>query len=295
MTTRLAVLAPLLLAALALSGCEDGDGTPTTSTTTSTTRPTTTTATATTPAPGQPIPLPLLLAFEMTGCAGLSLGVQAPTQDVQALLPEGFVAQQFAGPTSPLGGAVIILDFYHCADFTTPAGSVGDTWFGHLYTYVEDPGLDATADVHEYMFEALAGTDTLARLWPLAGYPTHNGTAGRDDSPMIDPTGTLGPGSRTMTAGEYVIMGSGFRGSTAEYGPQTFARYTMLADGSRLQWTGTQTLPVLHEGFGDGEVPAESPFAGVAASRPQGLSGFTIASDGASFVAMDLYRVIPSP
>lgn len=281
----------LLLVAAALAGCSDDgpdDGPPgTTTTSTTTTRTTTSTQTQ---APPTSLEIPLILGFAMDGCDGISLAVQVPAEDVQALLPGNFTVAPYEGPTQALGGAVVVLDMFHCGNFTTAAGPVGHTWFGHLYTFVEDPGFGVGADVHEYVFLILAGHDPLAPLWPLAGYPTHNGTAGIDDTDG-DPTGLLAPRMRTLTAGDYVIEGSGLGVSSAQLGPETFVRYTMLEDGSRLQWTGTQTLPVAQEGPGEATIPADSPFADIEADRPLGLTGTAVLTDGATFEAMDLMRV----
>ncbi len=284
------VLPVLMLVAVALAGCEEGgDGGPgtTTTSTTSGTGGTFTTSTTTTGAgPFVPGTIPLLLNFRIDGCTGLSIGALASLDAIQQRLPEGYTASAAPDPYGSPGFGVAIVDLYSCTNFSTPVVDIGATWFGHAYTYIEDPGRGVEADVHEYVFEVLADQDILAQLWNVAGYTTRNSTAAMEDTDPTNPVSTLR--ARTLSTGGYELQAAGPATGGTSIGPQTFVRYTALEDGRVLQWNGTQELPGTFDALGTYTVPADSAFAGLGTGSPNRLEGFAIATDGASFTGQDL-------
>ena len=297
----LLALAVLPLLAAGMAGClggGSGDGDGRGNTTPTTTGPATgsgtssTSGTSTGPSPSPPV-LPLLSSFAFTACSGLQVVQQQPLADVQALLPAGFTARPAPGSAGSATGALAI-DLFACGNLTTPTAAVPSTYFGMLYTYVERPvdRVPGAPDgaLQEYAFRILAGEDVLAVLWPAAGYDTYNGSARVQVGPVAEPD--LGVRAGSAEVGEdYTLVASGLAGVGGGR-TESFARYTVLADGSVLVWTGTYAFPAAAGGAGTFEVDEEGPFAefGAPPDRPF-LRGEAHQYDAGDVLAQDLRRV----
>jgi hypothetical protein len=182
------------------------------------------------------------------------------------------------------------VDLYECGTFQAGTASFSDVWFGHAFTYVEAPtgrypDRDLTADHHEYLFQVIGGEDILAMLWPVAGYDTHNGTT----TLTVIPLPLVG--SATLTAGDYALRAQGAEAPFSVAG--SFARYTVLADGSTLLWSGAEDLAATHFGLGSANVPAGSPFDGLGpVAGTDTLRGDAFLSAQAGFTEQHLVRLL---
>ncbi len=253
------------------------------------------------PTPPQgPVALPLLVDFEMHGCTGLSVAQPTNRSDVQALLPSGFQAEALPDPVTgaPSEFAALVIDIFQCGNFTIPTAALPNVWYGHVYTFVEYPesvpGAEDHGGLHEYLFRVLAGNDTLAILWPAAGYDTHAGAAQADfrgPLPSAGAPGVVAPVSASL--GDYRFQAS-MLGAPDDQGEQRFSRYTKQADNATLIWTGFQNLPVTHTGFAEVTVAGDDPFAGLGAINGGRLSGPGVIVDGGTFTAQQLVRVLPA-
>lgn len=303
--TRLAALAIL---ALLVAGCNGGDGGGA-----GTSPPTSTSATGTsTSGTGTPVPtavqnLDLLLTFSFEHCEGIGFQHTRALDDVQALLPDGFVAAPPPDAPSTAPGAevgVLALDLYHCGNLTTSAKAVPDTYVGWLYTYIQRPTdrvpQAPDAPVQEYVFRMLAGTDILATLWPAAGYDTFSGQANMsavsvtDGLPLPAPTrqGSIGE-TRDPQGESYLVTATG-AGLAALEQPRTqaFARYNVIAaDGSVLLWTGTYDLPSVATGPGSLLMPPGDPFERFAPPGKNTLAGVAHQVEDGGVKAQDLRRI----
>lgn len=291
------VVAGIVLVAL-LAGClgdggGNGDGDPTTSPTTASTSSSSST---TTPPATSPFVVDLLLDFSFEACRGASVVASAPLEDVQALLPAGFTA----APTDLSGGnaASVAVDLYACGTLAV-AGQprVADTYYGQVSTFIERPeervpGAPEAA-IQEYVFRVLASEDVLSALWPAAGYDTRSGPAHVD---LTSPGQALpvDAGLRMVdaAAGDYAVMANGNTLAPAAVSG-SFARYTALADGSVLVWTGNYALDTAFTGQGAADVADDDPLARF--ELPGGLQGqASLWSDGA-VRDMDLRRIFTPP
>jgi hypothetical protein len=293
---RLAV-AGIVLAAL-LAGClgdSGGDGSGGSATTSTTTGPGAASSSSTTmpPAGAGPFVVDLLLDFAFEGCRGVSVvSSLAPIEDVQALLPDGFTA---AASDVPGGNAAsVAVDLLACANLTVAGQTrLQDTYYGQVYTFIERPAErvpDAPdAPIQEYVFRTLAGEDVLAALWPAAGYDTRSGPAHLDlTSPgvglPVDPGLRMADGA----AGDYALTANGnlLAPSSVSGG---FARYTALADGSVLVWTGSHALDGAFRGQGSADVADDDALARFEAAG--GLQGEAFLWADGALRGMDLRRV----
>lgn len=285
----------LLVLASALAGCTGGGGGPKTTPSTTPSPTTTSTTTTTTAPPATPPPvIDLLLGFALTDCAGIALQHARPLEDIQALLPDGFVATPAPGSADPRGVVTVLL--YACGNFTVAGTVVPDTYFGAVSTYIARPdervpGAPQT-EVQEYLFRVLAGEDVLAVLWRAAGYDTYNASA----SVAVTGAGLpVDPGARTGSAdlGDYDVLADGGQapglpGSIT--GP--FTRYTALGDGSVLVWTGTYDLGTAAIGSGVARLADDDPVASLGLGPQQpALGGTAQLHDAGDFLAQDLRRV----
>jgi hypothetical protein len=248
-----------------------------------------------TPSPPSPTVVDLLPDFALGPCAAVSVRSAQPLDRVQALLPPGFAAAPFG--TEETGMAAV--DLYACGNLTTPTARVPGTVYGQVYTLVQRPevaGVPAPEGaLHEYVFRVLAGEDVLASLWPSAGYDTRAGPA----SVAVDalPGVPLEAGARTGTGSvgaDYAALAQGHAGAPplplpAWSGP--FARYTMLADGSVLLWTGAYDVPRPFQGQGSFSVAGDDPFAGFEAAER--VPGAAWVSESATMAGLRLQRVFP--
>lgn len=244
------------------------------------------------PPAGSPTVVALLPEFALGPCAAVSMASAQPLDAVQALLPEGFRAAPYQTASTGLAG----LDLYACGNLTTPNARIADTVYGQVYTLVERPA-DAVpgapeAGVHEYVFRVLAAQDVLAALWPAAGYETRNGTASVSvDAPPLVPldaevrtgSGSVGADYGALADGQDHVPASGWAGS--------FARYTRLADGSVLLWTGRYETAAAFEGHGSFSVAGDDPFAAFEAGNA--VPGSARLSESLTMAGMDLRRVFP--
>lgn len=296
MSARVAAPAParVLLAALlalAAAGClqPSGSGNPPSSPSTGPQGSATATASPT-PPPASPV-VELLPSFALGPCAAVSVQSAQPLDAVQALLPEGFTAAPFQSD----GTAMVALDVYACGNLTTPSVRIADTLYGQAYTRIlrpqgRVPGAPE-AEQQEYVFRVLAAQDVLASLWPAAGYDTRNGTAnvtvGAPAGLPLDPGARLGS---SAVGPDYGSLADGSdRTPPGAPWPGTFARYTELADGSVLLWTGTYEAPAVFAGQGAFSVAADDRFAPFEqAGRVAGLSRL---AESVSMTGMDLRRV----
>lgn len=281
--------AALLFLLILLAGCSGGqdDSAPVTST-----GPTPTASTAPTGPlpPPQPLVVDLLPDFSFEGCRGLTVRSAQPLDQVQALLPDGFTAAP--GPLATDVTGVVGMDLYVCGNLTTPNVRIADIAFGMLYTHVLRPGDRLAgapeASVHEYAFRLLSGKDTLAALWPAAGYDAYNGSVGL----RIGPLGTGFPVDVAARSGNasvgdaYFMLASSMASTLAPEGG-TFARYTALGDGSVLVWTGTYQASA-RDGQGSFQVPDDDSFAGF--ERANNLAGQASLMEDATIVDQGLRR-----
>lgn len=282
----LLLLAPAVLAGCLGSGGGDG-GEPASSTGPSSSSPT--------PSPtDSPLPqslvVDLLPDFSFAPCRGISVQASRPEDQVQALLPEGFTAAPAFGSD---GLAVVGLDLYACGNLTTPNAQIPDVVFGQVYTHILQPAERVPgapeASVHEYTFRLLSRPDVLARLWPAAGYDTRNGTAdvsiGVPGNAPVDLGLRVGNGS---VGPEYSLLAEGSSPLVPVPASGTFARYTELADGSVLVWTGAYDLPSLTSGPGTFDVAGDDPLAGFEAA--DGIAGLARLYESGGMVEQDLRR-----
>ncbi len=249
--------------------------------------------------PTGPFEVTLLGSFEMTGCSGLAVAQATNRSAVQALLPEGYEAQPLPDPVTgePSDFAALVVDIFHCDNFTIPTAAIPNTWFGHVYTFIEYPETLTQAEdhggTHEYQFRVFAGNDTLALLWPAAGYDTHSGSAEADLAGPLPGAGLPGLLAATSASlGDY-RFDANLAQSADDRGEQVFSRYTRLADNSTLIWTGVEHLPVTHTGAGQVALATDDPFAGHGAVDAGTLAGPTVLIDGGSYLGQRLVRVIP--
>lgn len=283
---RPAVAATVLLLAV-LAGCADDatDGRPATPTPTGSQSSSSTPTSP--PAPGPPVLQ--LLVFDLLDCNGISLRHTRPLEDVQGLLPDGFVAAPAPGSPSDASG-ILAVDLYSCGNLTTATAAVPATFVGLVYTYVERPAervpVAPDVPVHEYVFRMLAGEDVLAILWKAALYDTYNGTA------SVVPL-AQGPARLTQAAvGDgYLLHGTGTDIDALGGGRnEAFARYTVVeADASVLLWTGTYDLPAAAVGPGTAQVADDDPFSSLAPGR--GLPGTAVLVDDGDVRGNVLSRV----
>lgn len=306
---RLRAALATLLVLTVLAGCLGDDGSSPAGPSPTTSPPSSTTSTTSSPPPPPVQTLDLLLAFDFTGCQGLSVQQERPLADVQALLPDGFVAAPPPDAPSGVDYGALAIDLYQCASLDTPAVSVPSTYVGLEYTYIERPAGHVPqapdAPVQEYLFRMLAGDDVLALLWPAAGYDTYNGSANvtllvrEDPVPARQSTARVDP--------DYFLVASG-AGLDAAGGSRTqaFARYTQLGDRSILLWTGTYGLAAVASGPGTVEVADDDPFVAYATpatpqvpglpplpSRPT-WGGLARHVDDGAVRGQDLRRVFPA-
>lgn len=302
---RVAVLIVALLAA----GCLGDDGRDGDGNDGGTPGPPGPTATPAPPTDGPPPPMPtvveLLPDFALVECRGISIRHQRPVADVQELLPAGFSAAIVAG-SQPLGlveglGTVTI-DLFACGNLTVGGQPrVPATYFGQLAALVEPPTerVPGTPDAtfHEYVFRVLAAEDVLAALWPAAGYDTRSGAAAlRIAAPVADV-----PDVGLRTADGNIGDQYQFTASAAPELPPplgtsrqgAFARYTALADGSVLVWTGTYALGAARQGEGMVAVPADDPF--MPFETGEAVLGTAFLYEAGAMEAMDLRRVFTPP
>ncbi len=277
-----------ILLVLSLAGCFGGDGDGGGGATTAPPTTTSTTPAPTTTPPPPVFRIPLLVDFDFNGCSGITVFQLQPLADIQPLLPEPFVA----APIAPVEGfpsedGALAVDMYLCANLTTPNTSVPATYYGQVYTFVERPAElvpDAPeSSAQEYVFRVLAGEDVLAKLWPAAGYDTHNGSATFE---LLGDPAPLRLAQATM--GDYATEATGAANSAAPVTVETpFARYTRLADGSLLYWTGTYAFPSGFSGTGDATVPDDdvfAPFRGATGT----LGGFALVYEAGAMLGNDL-------
>lgn len=214
-----------------------------------------------TPSP-TPLVFDLLSDFAFEGCRGISVVSAWPVDQVQALLPDGFVAAE--SPSAP-GLADVAMDLTTCGNLTTPNVRIANVSFGMLYTHIEQPGERVAgapaADVHEYAFRLLAGNDVLAALWPAAGYDTYNGSVHVGMGPAGDLPVDIGPRTGNASVGDYFMIASTAPAAASGATTGRFARYTALGDGSVLVWTGTYES-VAWPAYGSFMVADGDPFAG---------------------------------
>lgn len=297
MRPAVAMLLVLALAGCLGSGGGGGGGGSSNASTTSHTSSSSSTSTTSNPT-GPPI-VDLLLAFALAPCRGISVVVPQPLADVQALLPDGFVAAP--AEFVPGGGTgVVAVDLYACENLTTPFTAVPATFYGQVYTLIEAPTDQVphapNVDVHEYVFRLLAAQDILATLWPRAGYDTVNGSVNvsvGSPAPLpLDPGFHVGQGN---VGDAYFLMAQGQPDAAATLpGDASFARYTLLADSSVLLWTGEYDVTSLTGGQGVLQVPAGDPFA--AFETPAGtLHGVSRLYRETAMLEMDLRRIFYPP
>lgn len=295
---RAVAAAVLVLLLAGCAGSDAGDGLAP--------APSSTTSTTSASLPTEPVlptavqQLDLLLAFTLDHCEGISFQHARSLEDVQALLPAGFVAAP--APDSAAGQVGVLgLDLYRCGNLTTLAKSVPDTFIGVQYTYVQRPTErvpDAPdAPVQEYVFRMLAGSDILATLWPAAGYDTFSGNATMDSYEVADgiPSPVL---TRQATVGDdgidsYQLTASGADLAALEQPrTQAFARYSVIpADGSLLLWTGTYALPSVATGPGVLLMPPGDPFERYAPGGKPSLTGTAHQVVGGAVQGQDLRRI----
>lgn len=295
---RQAAAAALVL--LVLSGCfgDDGGG----HAPESTTAPTSASASGTpSPSPPQAVQqLDLLLAFDFVDCEGIAFQHTRPLDEIQPLLPEGFVAAPAPDSAAPQAG-MVTLDLFLCGNLTTAAKSVPNTYIGIESTYVQRP-LERVpqapdAPVQEYTFRMLAGTDILAALWPAAGYDTFSGNASMsaievtDGLPLPTPTRQGRVGDDDLQS--YLLTATGADAAALQRPrSQAFARYTVIPeDGSVLLWTGTDDLPSAATGPGDLFMPDGDPFQRLAPPGKSTLAGTAVQVVGGAVHGQDLRRI----
>jgi hypothetical protein len=290
MRARPAALWVLPLLAALLAGCSDGGGGEPVSSTGPSSSGLLPTATTGPAPPPTPLVFDLLPDFAFEGCQGIRIVSPQPLDDVQALLPEGFTVAP--APSAPAFG-VVAMDLFTCGNLTTPNVRIADMAFGMLYTHVQKPSERVAgapdADVHEYAFRLLAGQDVLAALWPAAGYDTYNGSVGLAISPLGDLPVPVDLGARNGNAsvGEAYFMLASSPGPAGAPAESTFARYTVLGDGSVLVWTGTYRSTGL-DGQGSFQVADDDPFAGF--ERANNIPGTARLMETAETVDQDLRR-----
>jgi hypothetical protein len=281
-----------LLVAAAVAGCLQPSGAAGPSSSSSASGPQGSAGTTTTaaPAPASPV-VELLPSFALGPCVAVSVRSAQPLDAVQALLPEGFVAAPFQSDRT----AMAALDVYACGNLTTPDVRIPGALYGQAYTRIlrpegRVPGAP-DAEQQEYVFRVLAAQDVLASLWPAAGYDTRNGTANVTvDAP---PAAPLDPGARlgsSAVGSDYGSLADGSdRTPPGDSWSGTFARYTELADGSVLLWTGTYEVPAVFTGQGFFSVAADDRFAPF--ENANNVAGLARMSESASMSGMDLRRV----
>lgn len=292
--------AAMVVALLALAGCLGGDSPgPVPSSTSSSTSPSSSTTSSTTPpapSPAAPPVLDLLLGFEMADCHGLTLQHAQPLDDIQALLPPGFNATPAPGSADPRGLVTVAL--YSCGSFSVGGAVVPQTFFGFVSTAIARPEQRVPgapdAAIQEYLFRVLAGPDVLGVLWPAAGYDTYAGNASANvtgaglpiDSGARSGTGQVGSGYTLAATGTLV---PGLPLGVA--GP--FARYTALADGSVLVWTGHYDLGNAAFGQGIATLAGDDPVASLGVGLPDQaiLQASALLHDAGAIRAQDLRRV----
>ncbi|HUR26388.1 MAG TPA: hypothetical protein VM327_10290 [Candidatus Thermoplasmatota archaeon] len=266
---------PVVLAlCVLLAGCLDGGngdgaggGIP------SSTGPTSSDGDLTTPAgppPTTPVVFDLLPDFAFEGCRGVSVRSPQPIDRIQALLPEGFTAAPYASVAAPApapdGIGFAGMDLFVCGNLTTPNVRIPDVSFGMLYTHILPPDSRVAgvpeAAVHEYAFRLLAGEDVLAALWPAAGYDTYNGSVDLTMGPAVDLPVDVAPRTGSGAVGDdYLVLATSAAPAAPMASESTFARYTALADGSVLVWTGTYHAEA-RSGQGSFMVADDDAFAG---------------------------------
>jgi hypothetical protein len=247
------------------------------------------------PPPGPPAVLDLLVDFDLEGCEGLTVLHDQAASDVQGLLPDGFTPTPDP-VTGQEGSAVLALDLLRCDALATPGSNVTDTVYGQVYTFVERPTgafpSAPEAPSQEYVFRVLGGDDILPLLWATAGYEVRNGTASYDPGPGSG----VGFYLQDFSVGDYrAAAQSSSLAGTALPLPITggFARYTMLADGSMLVWTGTYGFPTALGGTGRFAVPSDDPFYPFRNPATQELVGFSLTYPGGDQQDMLLRRYWP--
>lgn len=291
--------AALVLLLLAGAGClgsggsgDGGAGGGAQSSTTSTSQ--SSSSTTGTGAPSGPPIVDLLLAFALAPCEGLTVVVPQPLADVQELLPDGFTAAATALVPGGNMGAVAV-DLFACGNLTTPLAAVPNTYYGQVYAFIKPPSARVpeapSADVHEYVFRLLAGPDILAILWPRAGYDTYNGTVNASVGAPAPAPVDLGLRVGQADVREYMLAGDGRPAASGTLpGDQSFARYTLLSDGSVLLWNGTYEQGSTAEGEGLLRVPAGDVLARF--ETPAGsLHGFARLHESFAMTHMDLRRI----
>jgi len=243
--------------------------------------------------PAPPV-VDLLLGFALEGCHGLSILSPQPLDQVQALLPAGFHA---AAPFGAPGLGAVGIDLYACGNLTTATARLPVSVYGQLAIPIERPAARVPqapeAASQEYVVRVLAGTDVLAALWPAAGYDTRNGSAQVHVGPLAG--GAPDPGLRAGNGSvgpDYYALATGSMGPASVPNPDTFARYTALADGSVLVWTGRYEFSPPAGGQGVFEVAPDDRFA--AFGHPE-LAGLARLFDDGAMTGMDLRRVFTAP
>jgi hypothetical protein len=255
---------------LLLAGCLHAPAQPSPSTSASASSTTGVSVPTPMPTPSGPPVVDLLTGFSLGPCRGISVQATEPQSRVQALLPSGFTAAQ--QPSGGVGSAIVGLDLYACGNLTTSGVSIPDTVYGQVYALVDRPEQRVPgapeAAVQEYVFRVLAGKDVLAALWPAAGYDTRNGTASVSVDPPVGGAPDVGVRSGDgMVGSDYYVMAQGGPPALPQPSPRTFVRYTALADGSVLVWTGTYDFPGGTSGPGVFQVAADDALAGFAAGK----------------------------
>lgn len=293
----------LAVAPLALAGCLGSSPGGPEPTDTGTPGPSSSSQGSTGPPQPSPPVVDLLLGFALEGCRGVSVRHVAPIAQVQALLPPGFEAEVMDGTEGLPGGGYgqAVVDLYACGNLTATSARVPDTFYGQVAVPIAPPsdrvpGAPA-ATYSEYVLRVLAGQDVLANLWPAAGYDTRSGEAALQ---VAAAPGPVDVGARTAQGAigdAYRVEASAARAPGAPGAPVVggFARYTALADGSVLVWTGRYEFPGGLGGQGAFDVPADDPFAGFESLATGRAGTVAVVHEAGSMAAMDLRRVFTPP
>lgn len=238
----------------------------------------------------------LLNDFALLDCTGIAIAQLTDAAAVQALLPDGFTVRTEVDPVTgqDTGRASLVVDAFACGNFTIPTAAVPDTWFGHVYTFVEPP-VDIAPEAaaregdHEYLFRVLAGPDVLADVWMAAGYDAYRGedvamNLSREPAPgVVLSEVTVAEGA----IGDYVLGGVvAAAAEAAEARP--FSRYSITDAGGLLLWTGMEQLPRRHVGAGEGALAADDPLMGLGFPIGNELAGPALTFEGASYTGQVL-------
>lgn len=242
------------------------------------------------PAPVTPTVVDYLPQFAMGPCLAVSVQATRPLDDVQKLLPAGFEAAPALGAQD---AGTVAMDVYSCGNLTTPTVSLPPTVYGQVYTFVKRPdgrvagAPDAASQ--EYVFRVLAGEDVVSAIWPAAGYDTRSGPANVSiDAPQA-PVDTQVRTATASVGADYGMVAEGQTSLVPVPWAGSFARYTVLQDGSVLLWTGSYEVASPFSGQGSFQVAGDDPYAPYEVAN--NVPGASRLADQVSMVGMDLRRL----